>query len=111
MKKPLKKRIQLSLSKKILLGFFVTAAYSWAAFRYLRLVPALLALLVGAAAVWFLLKKLLIRPIQALTLSVLESHPTAGGFHYTAPDISTGDELELLSDALRRMAADMNERR
>jgi len=106
-----KRRIALSLSKKILIGFFITATYSWAAFRYLSLIPALLALVIGAVAVWFLLRKMLIKPIQALTLSVLESHPTRDGFSYQSPKLNTGDELELLSDALKRMADDINDRR
>lgn len=111
MKKGEKKRPRLSLEKKILLGFAITAAVSWAAFRYLRLIPALAVLLVLAVGVWFLLRKYLVKPIQALTLSVLESHPTKDGFSYQPPDIHTGDELELLSDALRRMADDINDRR
>lgn len=111
MKKSEKKRVSLSLEKKFLLGFAVTAAVSWAAFRYLRLIPALAALLVMAVIVWQLLRKLLVEPIQKLTLSVLESHPTRDGFEYHAPELHTGDELELLSDALRRMADDINDRR
>ena len=111
MKKTEKRRQRLSLEKKFLLGFVATAAVSWAAFRYLRLIPALAVLLVMAVGAWFLLKKYLVKPIQALTLSVLESHPTKDGFAYQPPDIRTGDELELLSDALRRMADDINDRR
>lgn len=111
MKKGEKKRPRLSLEKKFLLGFVITAAVSWAAFRYLRLIPALIVLLLLAVGVWLLLKKYLVKPIQALTLSVLESHPTKDGFSYQPPNIRTGDELELLSDALRRMADDINERR
>ena len=111
MKKREKKRVKLSLEKKFMLGFAATAAVSWAAFRYLRLIPALAVLLVMAALVWHLLRKLLVQPIQALTLSVLESHPTKDGFSYRSPELHTGDELELLSDALRRMADDINERR
>ena len=111
MKRAEKKRLRLSLEKKILLGFAVTAAVSWAAFRYLRLIPALAVLLVLAVGVWLLLKKYLVKPIQALTLSVLESHPTKNGFSYRSPDIRTGDELELLSDAMRRMADDINDKR
>ena len=42
MRKGEKKRTRLSLEKKILLGFVVTAAVSWASFRYLRLIPALI---------------------------------------------------------------------
>lgn len=111
MKQNEKKRPRLSLTKKFLLGFVVTAAVSWAAFRYLRLLPALAVLLVLAVGVWYLLKTYLVKPIQALTLSVLESHPTKDGFSYQPPDIRTGDELELLSDALRRMADDIGDRR
>lgn len=111
MKKGEKKRPRLSLEKKFLLGFVITAAVSWASFRYLRLIPALVVLLVLAVGVWLLLKKYLVKPIQALTLSVLESHPTKNGFAYRPPEIHTGDELELLSDALRRMADDINDKR
>ncbi len=111
MKKTEKKRPRLSLEKKFLLGFVITAAVSWAAFRYLRLIPALAGLLALAVGGWLLLKKYLVKPIQALTLSELESHPTKNGFSYQPPNIRTGDELELLSDALRRMADDINDKR
>ena len=111
MKKRDKKRLRLSLEKKFLLGFAVTAAVCWAAFRYLRLIPALAVLVALALAVWLLLKRTLVEPIQKLTLSVLESHPTKDGFSYQSPELQTGDELELLSDALKRMADDINDRR
>lgn len=111
MEKCRKKFLPMSLTKKILLGFVVTAAISWASFRYLRLIPALAVLLAGGVAVWWLLRRYLIRPIQALTMAVLESHPTKDGFSYAAPEIRTKDELELLSDAIRRMADDINDRR
>lgn len=109
--KKTERRLRLSLGKKFLLGFAATAAVSWAAFRYLKLIPALIALLVLAVVVWVLLRRLLVEPIRKLTLSVLESHPTKDGFFYQAPELHTGDELELLSDALRRMADDINDRR
>ena len=111
MKRKGKKQVRLSLEKKFLLGFAATAAVSWAAFRYLQLIPALAVLLAMALGVWLLLRKLLVEPIQKLTLSVLESHPTRDGFSYVSPELHTGDELELLSDALRRMADDINDRR
>ena len=76
MKKRDKKRLRLSLEKKFMLGFAATAAVCWAAFRYLRLIPALAVLVAMALAVWLLLKRTLVEPIQKLTLSVLESHPT-----------------------------------
>ena len=101
---------RLTLSKKILLGFVLAVAIAIAAFHWLRMILAVLVVLVLAVVIYLLIDRFLIRPIQALTLSVIESRPTPDGFEYKAPDIHTGDELELLSDALRRMAADMNRR-
>ena len=106
MKTGKKKFIPTSLEKKLLLGFAVYAALSWAAFRYLRLIPALAVLLAGIGVGWWLLRRFLIKPIHALTMAVLESHPTRDGFSFTPPDIRTSDELELLADAIRRMADD-----
>ena len=97
--------LRLSISKKILLGFILAVAISIAAFHWLRMIYAVL---VVAIVVYLLIDRTLIRPIRALTISVIESRPTPGGFEFNAPDIHTGDELELLTDALRRMAADMN---
>ena len=102
--------IRVTLSKKILLGFLIAVIVSIAAFQLLRKWLAIIVILILAAAIYFLVDRFLIRPIQALTLSVIESRPTADGFEYHAPEIRTGDELELLSDALKRMAADMNRR-
>lgn len=100
--------LRLSISKKILLGFILAVAISIAAFHWLRMIYAVLVVLVLAIVVYLLIDRTLIRPIRALTISVIESRPTPGGFEFNAPDIHTGDELELLTDALRRMAADMN---
>ncbi len=80
---------------------------SWFAFRYLRLIPALAVLLIGLVVVWRLAHRHIIKPIQALTMAVLESHPTEEGFSYTPPEIRTSDEIELLSDAIKRMADDI----
>ena len=106
-----RKFIPTSLEKKTLIGFVITAALSWASFRYLHLIPALAVLLVGLIVVWRVMHRYLIKPIQALTMAVLESHPTKDGFSYTPPEIRTSDELELLSDAIRRMADDINAKR
>ena len=111
MKTSRKSFIPTSLEKKILAGFVITAALSWASFRYLHLLPALAVLLVLGAVVWRMLRQYIVKPIQALTLAVLESHPTKAGFSYTPPEIRTSDELELLSDAIRRMADDINAKR
>ncbi len=99
---------RITLSKKILLGFVLAVIIAIAAFHFLKPVFAVLVILVLAGVIYFLIDRQLIKPIHALTLSVIESRPTANGFEYHAPDIHTGDELELLSDALKRMAADMN---
>ena len=99
---------RVTLSKKILLGFVLAVILSIAAFHILKPVFAILVILVLACLIYYLIDRYLIKPIQSLTLSVIESRPTADGFEYHAPDIHTGDELELLSDALKRMAADMN---
>ena len=106
-----RKFIPTSLEKKLLAAFVITAALSWASFRYLHLIPALAVLLVLGIGVWRLLRKYLVKPIQALTMAVLESHPTKDGFSYTPPEIRTSDELELLSDAIKRMADDINAQR
>lgn len=99
---------RVTLSKKILLGFVLAVVIAIAAFRILKPLFAVLVILVLACAIYYLIDRYLIKPIHALTLSVIESRPTADGFEYHAPEIHTGDELELLSDALKRMAADMN---
>ncbi len=99
---------RVTLSKKILLGFILAVVIAIAAFHLLPLRYAVLVILVLAVVIYLLVDRDIIRPIQALTLSVIESRPTQDGFEYKAPDIHTGDELELLSDAIRRMAADMN---
>ena len=111
-RKPLRQTIlRMTLTKKFLLGFAVTAAVTWAAFRYLSLVPALISLVVVGGVVWWLIDRLLVKPIQAITLAVIESRPTPDGFTFTPPELHTGDELELLNDALRRMTDDLNEQR
>ena len=99
---------RITLSKKILLGFILAVIISIAAFHVFKPILAIFIILVQACVIYYLIDRYLIKPIQALTLSVIESRPTAEGFEYHAPDIHTGDELELLSDALKRMAADMN---
>ena len=101
-----RKFMPTSLEKRFMAIFLLGAALSWAAFRYLRLIPALAVLLVGCLVVWRLLHRYLIKPIQALTMAVLESHPTEDGISYTPPVIRTSDEIELLSDAIKRMAED-----
>ena len=100
--------MRVTLSKKILLGFALAVIIAIAAFHILRPIFAVLVILAQGCVIYFLIDRQLIRPIQALTLSVIESRPTADGFEYRPPEIHTGDELELLSDALKRMAADMN---
>lgn len=107
-RRPGGRRMYLSLGRKMLLAFIIAALCGWAAFRYLPLIPALAALAILAVAACLLTNRFLVKPIRALTLSVMESHPQNGGIHYVSPKIRTGDELELLSDALQRMADDMN---
>lgn len=99
---------RITLSKKILFGFILAVVIAIAAFRILRPILAILVILIQSGVIYYLIDRYLIKPIQALTLSVIESRPTSDGFEYHAPEIRTGDELELLSDALKRMAADMN---
>ena len=111
MKSGKRKFIPTSLEKKLLGGFILAAALGWASFRYLRLIPALAVLLAGIIAGWYLLRRFLVKPIQALTMAVLESHPTEDGFSYTPPEIRTSDEIELLSDAIKRMADDIGHAR
>jgi hypothetical protein len=41
-------------------------------------------------------------------MSIIESRPTEHGFEYKPVKINTADELELLNDAFRRMANDLN---
>ena len=106
MKTNKRKFMPTSLEKRFMAIFLLGAALSWAAFRYLHLIPALAVLLVGCLVVWRLLHRYLIKPIQALTMAVLESHPTEDGISYTPPVIRTSDEIELLSDAIKRMADD-----
>ena len=106
MKTNKRKFMPTSLEKRFMAIFLLGAALSWAAFRYLRLIPALAVLLVGCLVVWRLLHRYLIKPIQALTMAVLESHPTEDGISYSPPGIRTSDEIELLSDAIKRMADD-----
>ena len=107
--KDLRRRaFRFTLSKKILLGFLLAVLIALAAFHWLPPIPAVLVVLAVAAVIYFLIDRYLVKPIQALTLAVIESRPTADGFSYTSPDIHTGDELELLADALRRMADDKN---
>ncbi len=102
--------IPTSLEKRFMAIFLLGAALSWAAFRYLRLIPALAVLLVGVLIIWRVLHIYLIKPIQALTMAVLESRPTEDGISYNPPDIRTSDEIELLSDAIKRMAEDTRRR-
>ena len=73
MKTNKRKFMPTSLEKRFMAIFLLGAALSWAAFRYLRLIPALAVLLVGCLVVWRLLHRYLIKPIQALTMAVLES--------------------------------------
>ena len=103
--------VPTSLEKRFMLSFASAAVLSWAAFRYLKLIPALAVLLIGLVVVWRMAHRHLIKPIQALTMAVLESHPTEDGYSYTAPDIRTSDEIELLSDAIKRMADDIGSNR
>ncbi len=104
-----KKRIlPMSLSKKLLMFFLLTILLTWAVFHYLPLIPALLCLTAAAVLLYIYIERRLVKPLQALTLAVLESRPTPKGFSYQPPDIRSGDELELLNDALRRMADDIN---
>ena len=106
MKTNKRKFMPTSLEKRFMAIFLSGAAISWAAFRYLQLIPALAVLLIGLVVVWRLAHRHIIKPIQALTMAVLESHPTEEGISYTPPEIRTSDEIELLSDAIKRMADD-----
>ena len=106
MKTNKRKFMPTSLEKRFMAIFVLAAALSWVSFRYLRLIPALAVLLVGVIAVWRIMHRYLIKPIQALTMAVLESRPTEDGISYQPPDIRTSDEIELLSDAIKRMAED-----
>ena len=109
--KPNKRRFMpTSLEKRFMAIFILAAALSWVSFRYLRLIPALAVLLVGLIVVWRVMHRYLIKPIQALTMAVLESRPTEDGIRYTPPEIRTSDEIELLSDAIKRMAEDSHRR-
>jgi len=103
--------VPTSLEKKLLLAYIIAAALSWASFRYLHLIPALIVLLGGGVLGWFMLRKFLVKPIQQLTMAVIESHPTRDGFSFNPPNIRTSDELELLSDAIKRMADDVGSKR
>jgi nitrate/nitrite-specific signal transduction histidine kinase len=107
--KDLRRRaFRFTLSKKILLGFLLAVVIALAAFHWLPPIPAVLAVLVVAGVIYLLINRYLVKPIQALTLAVIESRPTPEGFEYASPEIHTGDELELLADALQRMAGDKN---
>ena len=108
MKNGKRRFIPTALEKRLLSVFAVTAALSWASFRYLRLIPALAVLLVGAAVLWWMLRKYLVKPIQALTMAVLECRPTRDGFSFKPQEIRTSDELELLANAIKRMTDDMS---
>ena len=90
--------------------FVIAAALSWVSFRYLHLIPALAVLLVGLIVVWRVIHWYLVKPLQALTMAVLESRPTEDGIRYNPPEIRTSDEIELLSDAIKRMAEDSRRR-
>ena len=61
-----RKFMPTSLEKRFMAIFLLGAALSWAAFRYLHLIPALAVLLVGCLVVWRLLHRYLIKPIQEL---------------------------------------------
>ena len=111
MKNGRRKFVPTSLEKRFMLSFASAAVLSWFAFRYLHLIPALAVLLIGLVVVWRLAHRHIIKPIQALTMAVLESHPTEDGFSYTPPEIRTSDEIELLSDAIKRMADDVDRSR
>ena len=111
MKNAKRRFVPTSLEKRFMAIFVLAAALSWVAFRYLHLIPALAVLLVGLIVVWRLAHRHIIKPIQALTMAVLESHPTEDGFSYTPPEIRTSDEIELLSDAIKRMADDIGKTR
>ena len=111
MKTGKRKFVPTSLEKRFMLSFASAAVLSWFAFRYLRLIPALAVLRIGLVVVWRLAHRHIIKPIQALTMAVLESHPTEDGFSYTPPVIRTSDEIELLSDAIKRMADDISRSR
>lgn len=104
-----KKMLRISLKKKFLLCFVVLVVLTVLIFHYLSIIYGILAELVLFAILYLILDKWLVRPIELLTISVIESRYTPDGFVYHAPDIHTGDELELLSDALKRMANDRHE--
>jgi nitrate/nitrite-specific signal transduction histidine kinase len=101
--------LRLSIDKKLVICFAFMAALVWVCFLIFETwAAAALATVIVAAGFFLLVKYMIVKPLQILTLSVIESRHTPRGFEYTPPDIQTGDELELLADAFKRMADDIN---
>lgn len=101
--------VRMSISKKLLIVFSVFAVLLWLCLRLLESWIAALAVTVALGAVfYFIFCRMIVIPLQTLTLSIIESRRTHQGFEYKPVDIHTGDELELLSDAFQRMADDLN---
>jgi len=109
MQRSIRKLFRLSIDKKLVVCFAVLAAALWACLFVFQSWAVAAGATVGVAAAFFLLvRRMIVKPLQALTLSVIESRHTSKGFEYNPPDIRTGDELELLADAFKRMADDIN---
>jgi nitrate/nitrite-specific signal transduction histidine kinase len=109
LKKNIRKLLRLSIDKKLVICFAVLAAALWACLYIFESWAAAAAATVCVAAFFFIMvRHMIVRPLQMLTLSVIESRHTSKGFEYNPPDIHTGDELELLADAFKRMADDIN---
>lgn len=101
--------MRMSVSKKLLIVFTVFAALLWLSLRLLESwIAALTVTVVLGALFYFTLCRMIVKPLQELTMSIIESRPTEHGFEYKPVKINTADELELLNDAFRRMANDLN---
>jgi nitrate/nitrite-specific signal transduction histidine kinase len=101
--------LRISIDKKLLICFAILAALVWICFLIFETwAAAAVATVVVAAGFFVLVKYMIVKPLQTLTLSVIESRHTPRGFEYNPPNIQTGDELELLADAFKRMADDIN---
>ena len=101
--------MRMSISKKLLIVFTLFAALLWLSLRLLESWIAALAVTVILGALFYLtLCRMIVKPLPDLTMSIIESRPTERGFEYKPVEIHTADEIELLNDAFRRMANDLN---
>jgi nitrate/nitrite-specific signal transduction histidine kinase len=108
-KHSLKNILRLSIDKKLVVCFALLAAALWVCLYIFRNWEAAAAITLSFSVLFFLLvRRMIVIPLKKLTLSVIESRHPPTGFEYTPPDIRTGDELELLADAFKRMADDIN---